>query len=101
MCSTSKDLTVSLDYTKRNFFNPLAGARMRNPFFEKVRLKDFYLQFYFPFCNSKGKSARKAKPKRAPENTSDNFSPSSLYFNIKCKLRKDISQYRIHNSSVH
>ena len=46
---------TSLASTKRNFFNPLAGARMRNPFFGKVRLKDFYLQFYFPFCNSKGR----------------------------------------------
>ena len=32
---------TSLASTKRNFFNPLAGARMRNPFFGKVRLKDF------------------------------------------------------------
>ena len=62
MCNTSNDFTVSLDFFsyflsihKAELFNPLAGARMRNPFFGKVRLKDFYLQFYFPFCNSKGR----------------------------------------------
>ena len=62
MCNTSNDFTVSLDYVSHFlsihkaelFFNALAGGGMRNPFFGKVTLKDFYLQFYFPFCNSKG-----------------------------------------------
>ena len=110
MCNTSNDFTVSLDYVSHFlsihkaelFFNALAGGGMRNPFSEKLRWKTSICNFISLSATQRGKSARKAKLKKAPENTSDNVSPSlySFYFN-KCKLRKDIWQYRIHNSSLH
>ena len=66
----SKDFTVSLDHVsyflsihKAEFFNPLAGARMRDPFTEKLGWNNFICNFI------RGEFARKTKPKKAPKNT--------------------------------
>ena len=84
----SKNFTVSLDHViyflsihKAEFFNPLAGARMRNPFSEKLGRNNFICNFIT------GEFAKKTKPKKAPKNTQVTILVC-VYFNIKCKLRK-------------